>query len=278
MTIAFYSPIEQNFFWPISNIPTVTNRSSATPASDLLSYSPADAVAITADNSAITWDFGQPRQFDCVALLSHSMSWNSRWTIEVSSNGSSWTTVFTGKSPWSHFVDPYSTSYTYDELTDPRLGSYELNHAFWNASSTQFFRYLRVTVSDYIKTSFSIGRLFVGRRYSPQKNYQYGSSVDFGDSGGRRERTDSGNLILFDGRPVISASIKMEFLTEAEVNGFVYDLNYWRKTTRELLVNLDVENIPNLQRNLIYGTLTETRKVVAEEFNAFSSTWTIESI
>ena len=68
----------------------------------------------------------------------------------------------------------------------------------------------------------------------------------------------------------------MSFLSTNEVYDYVYDFNYWRKSTAEILACLDVNTTRRLQKNILYCRISEGRQVTADQFEAWSQTWILE--
>lgn len=279
MAVLFVQPIEE---YPahlaLSTVPTMTNVDANYPASKLLTYDPT-AVARTGTGSnscVITWDFGQNREFDVVSLLYTNTSYAATLVIEASLNGSTWVTLQSSKPLWAHRTT-VPGSWT-GEINDPRRGSLARNHSWYYSTTVHTYRYLRLTVTDPSATFLSFGRLFVGRSFSPSTGMQYGTSFSFTDAG-RRERSDTGVMIM-DGasNTIVSASVKTEFLTTTEMYDYVWEFDYWRGGCREILACLDTSDTERLQKNIIYGVLSEGRTIASDSWNAYSKTWNLESL
>lgn len=277
MAVLFAQPIEE---YPahlaLGTVPTMSNVDSNYPASKLLTYDPTAVARTLASPTTISWDFGVMREFDVVSLLYTNTSYAATITIEASDNGSSWTLLQANRPFWAHRTTvPGSWS---GEINDPRRGSLVRNHSFYYSPTLRSHRYLRIVVTDPGVTNLTFGRLFVGKSFSPSTGMQYGTSISFTDSG-RSERTDRGALIL-DGtsNTIVTAGVKTEFLTTTEMYDYVYEFEYWRGGCREMLVCLDTTDVPRLQKNLIYGVMSEGRTISSDTFNAYSKTWNIQSL
>lgn len=274
--LVFSFPIEQApSYLAFGALPTATNEDASFPASNLLNYDPTRVFRTTAGSTVITWNFGAQRLFNVVSLLYTNASYRCTLLIETSTNGSAWTTRYNGMLWACLSADPGAGPFS--ETADPRRLGLERQCSWFMDESGVTAQYVRLTISDPIVTNITIGRLFVGRQFTPAKGYQYGSTVTFSDTG-QKDRTDKGAMVLDEGRSIVGASIKLEFASSAEMYSWLFDLNFWRKQTREVLVCLDADDVPNRIKNTIYGTLGEGRQVVADSFNAFSQTISIESL
>ena len=282
--IVFAQPIEQ---FPqrlaIVTVPVFSAGADANfPSKNLLSYDRTQVARTTANSVQINWDFGRNRKFDVVSLIDSNIGVRGIWTISGSTDGTNYVVLKASDAFWAHIVGTVATipaGAATDEDLDPRRTAPVRNSSFFYSQSTVYnYRYLRIQVSDAdAGTGMTFGRLFVGRVFRPKTSYQYGSRLIFDDSS-NRERTDQGALILDPGRTIVGASVKMDFLSTNEVYDFIYDFNYWRGSARELLCCLDVNTPARLSKNLLYATITEGRTVTADQFEAWSQTWTLESI
>lgn len=275
--VVFCQPIEE---YPahlaFSNAPTMTNVDSNFPASKLLTYDPTAVARTTSGSTVITWDFLTQREFNVVSLLFTNTSYAATLVIEGSNNGTSWTVLQASRPLWAHRTTiPGSWS---TEDTDPRAGALLRNHSWYYNVAGHKYRFVRLTVADPNVANITIGRLFVGRAYTPSTGMQYGSSFTFNDTG-RTERTDQGAMILEAGsKAIVTASVKTEFLTSDEMYSYVYDFEYWRGGCREMLACLDVDNTARLQKNILYCVISEGRTISSDAFNCHSKTWNLESL
>jgi hypothetical protein len=274
--VLFAQPIEQ---YPahlaFAGLPTMTNVDAAYPASRLVHYDPTSVTRSTATSAVITWDFGSNREFDVVSLLYTNTSYAATLVIEGSLNGTAWTTLRASAPLWAHRTT-VPGSWT-GESNDPRRGALPRNSSFYLSATVLTYRYIRLTVSDPQTTNMTFGRLFVGRSFQPGTGIQYGSSFSF-EGTARAERTDRGALILDAGTSRVNASLKLDFLTKTEMYDFVYEFDFWRGAGREMLACLDTSDVPNLQKNLLYCTISEGRTITFDAFNVHSKTWSLESI
>lgn len=273
MSIFFAAPVEQ--FPNIERILTVPVSNAddpSYPASNLLTYDPTKPWIATATNPIITWDLGVTRTFDVVSLVWTNFVEGSTWGLEGSLNGSTWTTLTTSLTApaWSHYVVGQSAQNRKNALLK--------NHTLWSNATTVSYRYLRITPNSQVPGVFpSVGRLFVGLKFKPATGWQYGSSIEFLDTS-KKDRTDQGALILAPQRPIPIVNVKMDFLTKTEMMDTVWEFNYWRGMAREILTCVDAEDTKYLQKNLIYGTISEGRRISFDSYNTHSATWVIESI
>ena len=276
MPVVYAQPIEQ---YPaalaFSTTPTMTNVDAAYPAAKLVTQDPTAVARTTAGNTAITWDFGLNREFDLISLIYTNTSYAATLVIEASANGLSWTTLRASHPLWAHRTS-IPGSWT-GEINDPRRGSLARNMSLFISPEVLTYRYIRLTVSDPQTTNLTFGRLFVGKTFSPNTGIQYGSNVSFSDSG-RRERTEKGPAINDPGQTYVTMSLKMDFLNKTEMYDYAYEFDYWRGSCREVFACTDTSDVPNLQKNSIYGNIVEGRTISSDSFNSYSKTWIIESI
>jgi hypothetical protein len=274
--IVFSAPIEQHPpHLAFRTAPTATNVDGSFPAKNLLDYSPTKVMRTVTGSTSIVWDFGRTRRYNVVSLVSTNCSYRAMLTIYTSNDGSAWTQVDTGPL-WAHLATQPALAGS-DEDLDPRKGSLERNSSWFYVPEGLNSRYVRLDVTDELTTNMTFGRLFVGRTWKPKSSYQYGSSFYFDDTG-RKDRTEQGALVLDGGKAIVGAKAKMDFISSDEMYDVVYDFNYWRQGSREILTCLDVNTVRRLQKNLLYCTITDGRSVSADSFNAWSQTWVLESI
>lgn len=280
--IIFAQPIEQ---FPkdvaITTLPTFSaGTDTAFPAKNLLSYDITQVARVSVGSTQIRWDFGRQRKFNVISLLGCSVGVRGTLLIEASNDGSTYTTLRPTGPFWAHLTSVVSSlpgTISTDEDTDPRKGSFERNSSFFLNEGGFNYRHVRLTITDPDATSMTFGRLFIGRTFRPKTSYQYGSYLNFDDTG-VSDRTDRGARVLDPGRTITGASVKMDFLSTQEVYDYVYDFNYWRGSAREILCCLDIFTVERLSKNLLYATITEGRRITADQFEAWSQTWILESI
>jgi len=278
MSILFAAPIEQ---FPrhleFASSPTCSVADANFPAANLRSMDPTHVLKTTGPVATINWDFGAAREFDVVALLHNSLSYKALWVISASTDGSVYTTLAASNPAAAHLESvPGSWS---GEINDPRRSVLLRNKSFWVSPTVRTFRYLRILVTGdaTLDPTFTAGRLFVGKKFVPSTGWQYGSSIGFQDLS-PRERSDRGVLLTDPRDPIITASVKMEFLNKTELMDHIYEFNYWRGSGREFFACLDVEDVARLQKNILYCTITEGRTITFDAFNTHSQTWILESI
>lgn len=278
MAVVIAAPIEEYPpFLSFSTVPTVSpSAAPGFPASNLLSYDPTKVFKSSTDSTTITWDFGSTREFDVVSLIWTNSSYQGTMTIEGSNDGSAWTTLKASHPIWAHLAaSPGAGPFT--ESNHPAQNALDRNLSFWLSPTVQSWRYIRVSTTDAGVTNATFGRLFVGKSFQPSRGIQYGSAFNFTDQG-RRERTDRGALVLESAPTIVSANLKMDFLTKDEMYDFMWEFNFWRGGTRELLACLDTTDIPRLQKNTLYCTIAEGRQINFDAFNMHSQSWILESI
>jgi hypothetical protein len=277
--VYFVTPAEQTLFrtdGDSSIAISATNADAAFPATNLLTYASSEVFVTTSGTSAITFNMGRARDFNVVSIVNCTASYRSTILIEVSSNGSSWTTLAASAPLFPNYVSVPAV-YSGSEGADPRRFNLDFVNSWYRNSTTQTYQYVRVTIADPINSSWSAGRIIVGPTWTPSTGIQYGSSLEFNDFG-IRERTDDGHSILDYIRVVVGAQLKMEFASKAEMQTSLYSLAYWRGSTREILVHLDETDAQYAMRNILYCTMTENRRITSDSFNAYSTNFVLESI
>lgn len=283
MSIVFSAPITH---YPHYNKRTVasltaTNASIEYPASNLMTADPTQVFRTTTGSTVINLQFSTSGQtfFDVIALAHTNTSYRATLKVELSTNGSAWTTVY-DSALWANLSSVQST-YAGDAHSDadPRRHSLDRNLAYvrnpaWRTTS---YPYIRLTITDPLVSNITIGRLFVGYSFIPTYGHQYGSTFSFTDYG-RSERTDRGVMIMEPGLSVTSATVKMDFLTKKEMYDFAYDFNKFIGSSRDFMVCLNTEDISLMQKNTLYCTIAEGRTISFDSFNTHSQSWTLESI
>lgn len=277
--IAFIRPLEQDPWYPSgSSISVDIGAFNASfPGTNLLTYDPTQVAVSTGQDLRFTIDLGATRLFHSVSLLFTSLTLQSQWVVEGSTNGSSWSYMAITSATWACYQGGANPSLSFTEPNDPRRFGVERNPTFIFNTAGWNYRYIRITLSELGASTMSFGRLMIGRMFIPSKGYSYGSAMTFTETG-NTERTDKGVMLVDEGRSIVGASMKLEYATKSEMYGELYDLNYFRKNTKEVLVCLNLDDTINLNRNLIYGLLRDGRSVVNDAFNTYSQTISIESL
>lgn len=272
MGIWFAAPIDQHpDYDKVTTAPTATNVNSSFPAANLITYDPTQVMVATNQSTVITWNFGAQKTYDVVSLIYTNLTELATWSLDRSNDGSAWTPILASVGALAHFVT--------GQTVQTKKNMLRRNHTLWSGAA-QTSQYLRVTLNSGSAGILpSIGRLFVGSKFVPSTQWQYGSSFDFNDLS-QRERTDRGALVLAPQTPIPLANVKMDFLTQTEMMDYIWEFNYWRGSAREILACLDDTSgaIKWLQKNMLYATLAEGRRINFEAFNAHSVTWVLESL
>jgi hypothetical protein len=278
--IVFAQPIEQ---YPphlaFSTPPTLTaGADAAYPPSRLLSYDPTQVARVNANTTQINWNFGRNRKFNVISLIGCNLGIRATWTISASTNGTTYVPIQLLSPFWAQLPEVVtSLPSNTDEDFDPRIGSHELCKSFFLSLTDLNYRYLRIDITDPDTPVMRLGRLFVGRTFRPKNSYQYGSALTFDDTG-VFDRTDQGAPVADSGRRIPGASVKMSFLSTQEVYDYAYEFNYWRGSSKEILACLDIFTRERLHKNLLYCRISEGRQVTADDFEAWSQTWILESL
>lgn len=285
MAIWFAAPIENfpHFNTRAMSIVSATNADSAFPATNLFTYDPTQVFRTTTGSTVITINVqgsgtGKP-DFDVIGLLYTNASYRATWTVEVSDGGSSWTTVVSGVPLWANLVGAQSGTLPDPPggTNDPRFNSIKRNHAFVNKTGGPH-THVRLTITDPVVTNITFGRFFAGKKWVPTYGWQYGSSFSFTDFG-RAERTERGVVVLDPGRgSIVTATVKMDFLTKTEMMDYIYSFNQFLGASREFLACLDDTDTARLQKNLLYCTIAEGRMISIDSYNTNSQSWSLESI
>jgi hypothetical protein len=272
MGIFFAAPIDEHpDYNKVTTTPTCSTQDANFPASNLLTMDPTQVFTSTIQNPVILWDLGASYSFDVVSLIYTNLSDTATLLIETSTDNISYTTRYNGLA-LAHAIS--------GQTTQNKKNMLRVNHTLLNLSSPVTARYLRITPNTQIAGVFpTIGRLFVGSKFTPANGWQYGSQFTFQDNS-PRQRTDRGALVV-DAQPVITgANVKLDFSSRQEMYDNIYEFNYWRGGAREILACLETDPTAQqwLQKNLLYCTLTEGRTISFDAYNTHSSAWVLESI
>lgn len=295
MSILFAQPVEQfptRFAAPSTAKFLSGTIMAAYPATNLLTMDPTQVAMVNSGLAEILIDLGKNRYFDVISLFHSNVGLECSLNITTYVDGGevlggtpidAGTSVDTrrfiaGANPTTTYG--YPAGGFYPDSEDASSIYYRLkerNHSFYKHPTMMYARYIKLLIGTNAQTPVSFGRAFIGKSFTPSKGWQYGSSYDFTDTG-TFDRTDRGAPVADRGRVLPGATVKMEFLSEAEMMNYIYDFNYWRGSTREMLVCLDTADLVNLQRNLLYCRIANERKVVQDTFKNFNMTWTLESL
>jgi hypothetical protein len=283
VSIVFTAPITDYPYYnrrPISVL-SATNADPAYPIENVMESDPTKVFRTTTGSTVINLQFSTTGHtfFDVISLVHTNTSYRATLKIELSTNGSAWSTHYDGPF-WANLSTVQST-FVGDTASDadPRRHSLERNMAYVRDVSwpNYSWAYIRLTITDPLVSKITIGRLFVGRSFVPTYGHQYGSSISFTDYG-RSERTDRGVMIMEPGLSITSATVKMDFLTKKEMYDFAYDFNKFIGSSRDFMVCLNTEDKVLMQKNTLYCTIAEGRTISFDSFNTHSQSWTLESI
>lgn len=271
MSIFFAAPIDEHPDWDkVTNLPTANTPNGDYPASNLVNYDPTRPLVSTAQTLVVTWLFGKAVPIDVVSLIHTNMGPEATWSLETF-DGSSWF-AWVASSPFL----AHKTAGETDAVVKKNM--LRTNSSLHVNSTVATVQGVRITMDSGVAGKFpSLGRLFVGRKYVPSTGWQYGSTFDFLDLS-KRDRTDRTALVLDPQKPIVTASVKMDFLNKTEMMDYIWDFNYWRGSARGILACLDVEDKARLQKNLLYATIAEGRRVSFDSYNTHSANWILESI
>jgi hypothetical protein len=284
MAVWFAAPVDAypHYYLQTYEATSGTNISAAYPVANLFDYDPTKVTRTTAGTTVIVVKVGasttQPALFDMVSILHSNVSYRATITIEGSNDNSAYTSLVASRPFWANLTGVQSATVTGPTTpTDPRYHSKVRNHSLSVFPTTQSWVYLRFTIADPLVANMTFGRLFVGKRFIPTYGMQYGSAFHFTDYG-RSDRTDRGVLSMEPGRNIVSATVKMDFLTKTEMYDYVYEFNHFLGSSREFMACLDDVDTARLQKNLLYCTIAEGRTISFDSFNTHSQSWTLESI
>lgn len=272
MSIFFAAPIDEHpDYDKVTTTPTNSEADVSFPVSNLLTFDPTQVHKNTDTTMVIHWDFGANKDFDVVALIYTNLTDAATWRVEASLDNSAWVDLVPDATPaLAHYVA--------GQTTQNKRNMLRKNHCLYNSSVNRNYRYLRITVTSNVSGLFpSVGRLFVGKKFVPATGWQYGSNIEFIDLS-RRERTDRGALVVEPLPPILAGTVKMEFLSKQEMMDFIWEFNYWRGSAREMLACLDVEETKYLQKNLMYCTISEGRRISFDSYNNHGVNWNLENI
>lgn len=276
--LIFSQPIELHPQY-LAATPTVigeTNVDANWPTSNLFDYDPYEVFKTgSTTTTVLTIDFGSAREFQMISLLHCDISYNSQWQLEVSTNNSTWTTIFTAQPFWCNLsAIPGSWS---TEDTDPRRGWLGYAHSFYLHSSLLTYRYIRITIDTSPASVMSFGRLFVGKIFQPAVNYSYGSDISVIDKSEKVDMPRSAPIFNRLGRS-LQFNITLEFATQTEMENYLMELSYWAGTSREIFCCLDPTTVTNRHKKIIYGTLEEGIKIINQNYNIFEQKLSITSL
>lgn len=272
MPIFFAAPIDQHpDYNKVTTTPTCSTQNANFPASNLLTMDPTQVFMSTIQNPVILWDLGASYSFDVISLVYTNLTDVATLLIETSPDNVTYTTRYNGPA-LAHVIA--------GQTTQNKKNMLRVNHTLLNLSSAVTARYIRITPNTQIGGVFpTIGRLFVGTKFVPAYGWQYGSQLTFQDPS-PKQRTTRGALVTDPMPAITGANVKLDFSSQTEMYDTIYEFNYWRSGSREILACLETDPAAQkwLQKNLLYCTITEGRTISFDSYNSHSSAWVLESI
>lgn len=146
---------------------------------------------------------------------------------------------------------------------------------YYQHTSVEFARYILVNITDTANSDgyVQIGRFLAGEAFSSAINMAWGAGLEFVDES-KLIRSIDGDLYA-DVRPKRRRlSAQLQFLTEDEAIGAIYDLNETCGITGALLAIWDSDDETGVKpRRTIYGALAQMSPIVAERAGDYSYSW-----
>lgn len=157
------------------------------------------------------------------------------------------------------------------------VGSLARNHFILKLAVQQIRRYWRIDMTDTSISYLDVGRLYLSKVFQPSTNMDYGIKEGFIDPS-TIQRTVSGRVIPNERTKYRYTELTLSFGSEAEMFGSAFDIEQARGSTRDVLLVIDNDNKPLLQKRSIYGLMATLNPVVNSYIGLFEKTYRIEEI
>lgn len=241
---------------------TITAASNATSmnATNLNKVQPSDVWRSTSLTSQyIEIDLGSAKAVDLIALMFTNLTSAATWRVQAGTT--------TGVS-------------NYDSGTVTAWAGATQNvdrpHAMLYLSSTQTYRYWKITLTDAANPAgyFEAGRVILADALQFTRNYSKGAGRGFNDLSTTKEAF-GGQLLIEDKakRPVLS--FEANYLTAVEQERDVLELQ--RNKTGGVFAMLNPDASTYRQGRMYYGNL-KLEPVIVAELNVYSTRFTIEGL
>lgn len=225
-------------------------------------------------------DLGSAHYINLVALLGHTGSSRSYARVRASNSMANLTSspsYDSGNVPFRSHQSGYDSIWAAGVQSE-EYGALDTNHFIhWIGSTPQNFRYWRVDFVDPNSSYIDVGRLYISNAWQPTTNMDYGLAQGIVDPS-RSTRTVGSRLSAKRRKKYRFSEFKLSFSSENEMYDDVFELEWNRGTTDDVLFIQDPSARVNIQRRTIYGVLQALQPIINSNFSIFEKNFRIEEI
>lgn len=136
-------------------------------------------------------------------------------------------------------------------------------------------QYWRITLTDNGVDYLEAGRLFIGPAWQPSTNYSYGWRKGITDLS-KRNRTRGGQVYVDSNRQYRYFACTFDYLSEAEAEEGLLEMDRIIGLRGDVLVMLDPENTTNPGKDSLWGQLSELAPISNPQFGIYQKSIQIE--
>lgn len=236
--------------------------------------------ALDAQNAYVVIDLGAAKAVNLIALLGHSGSSRASGRIRAAASEADLTdnpAYDSGDLPLRSHQAGFDNTWAAG-VADEEAGALDTNHFIqWLGGNAETYRWWRIDVNDPNATYFDAGRLYLAHAWQPETNMNYGLSEGWIDPS-RTGRTVGGKSMAVARPSFRWSEFTLSYASKEEMFNEAFDIDRLRGTTRDVLFIVDPDDLPNLQKRTIYGTLRGLQPVVNSSFSIFEKSFRIEEI
>lgn len=231
-------------------------------------------------------DLGSAQNVQCIALILHNISVSG--TVQIKGNA---TNVFTAPSYDSGVVQAYSSGVIPPELLEWEEDNFWLGTLSQQAlagyrapfflllPSAQFLRYWQFELFDASNPDgyLQIGRVFIGKQFTPTRNMAYGQSL--GDSDDSIFETSLTGEEFIDQRTTFRThKFELQLLSKTEAYSGILDIQRTTGITKEIFLVGDNDDTSNINRRSFLGRFKMLNPIVQKTPSLYSCQFEIKEI
>lgn len=207
-------------------------------------------------------DFGAATEIDFIAIVAHNGTASGSVTIKAGTTSAVSDFTLAGQ----------------DLITGTDVG-YDKNLFAVRLSSSETYRYWKIEISDASNPDayFQAGRLYMDKCFSPAINASWGLSEGFKDNS-RLQRSMSQALNPVTRTPLRTVDLQIDFGTEDEMYGVVYEIDRLRGISKDILYIKNIEATTHFQRQYVYGVSDDLTPIINEFFGIYQKSYKITEI
>jgi len=246
-----------------ATIDSSSAETSGFPVENLQSTQPTDYWESQTTTPFVVLDRGNAQDFNVIALLYTNVQSGDTWQVRAADTEANLTA--------SPGYDSGSVTFRVPGDDD----TWDRHHGFLFLSTTQAYRWIRIALALGTGADLEAGRLIIGDFYQPSVNDSYGRRFGVSDPS-TTSRTDGGGLISDERSRFLNATVTLDFQSEADVYGSLFEIRRLRGTSKDILLVLDPDEDTYLMQQMIYGRITADDPFVYPNYNRFRHRFRVE--